>query len=92
MHHASEGVYYRYCVITVVIFIIFVIIGCFLKVSVFSSIALGAIASFIYLSTLDLPSKVTEKDKVTIHIVYLLNVIIIVTYVVYSVLKTRNCN
>lgn len=79
--------YYSYCYVALLLFVIFIVVGwILLKVSLIKSVALGAVASFCYLNTLELPSKVTDRDKATIHIIYLLNVIIIVAYVLYSIL------
>lgn len=81
--------YYGFCYIAVIIFLILMALGFFLlKLKLFEAFILGVVGSFCYLNTLELPSKVTERDKATIHIFYLINVILIITYVLYSILKS----
>lgn len=83
--------YYGFCYIAVIIFLIFAAIGFFLlKLRLLESFILGAVASFCYLNTVELPSKVTERDKAAIHIFYLINVILIIAYVLYSIFQSSS--
>jgi len=77
--------------IAVFLFLAFALVGfVIIRLDFINAIALGAVASFCYLNTIELPSKVTECDKAVIHIVYLVNVIIIIGYTIFSIMSSKN--